>query len=598
MNKLLFTLIFTFFSVSLFSQEFPDYSIHKEQSDFYKNLGINSIESFDSLQDFKKIDVLKNQTDYELSKRVFGYHPYWGGSNYLNYQWDLISDFCYFSYEVDAVTGNPTTVHDWHTSEAIDLALANDVKVHLCVTIFSGHYTFFNSATTQQTLIDNVIQMIDERGAQGVNMDIEAISSSLSNELTSFLINLSNQLHAALPEAELSIAAPAVNWSGTYDISTLKDYVDLFMVMAYDYYWNGSSQAGAVSPLYSMTSAYDYNFSKTISYYQSQGVPKNKLLMGVPYYGRQWPTQGPDAPSNTNGSGTAYTYRYVKNNTSGYYSNENKKWEANSFSPYFSFENNGWNQCFMEDTYSLGKKYNIVNRRQVAGIGIWALGYDNGYSALWDLIAGKFTTEAQLTLSDTVFDSGGPAFNYYDNEFYTYQITVPENNTIELSFMEFGLEPGYDSLWVYDGLGNNSPKIGAFSGNSIPEILNSTGNSLMLEFYSDGATTASGWEAIYDVFTKTPVNKIKNPISLKASPNPFSSELNVSFSLDQSRDIEFRIYSFNGQLIYKGVPNKYPKGGNIIPVDKRILSKLKPATYIISLASDDKLIGQGFIVKQ
>ncbi|NOX46806.1 MAG: hypothetical protein GXO89_07495 [Chlorobi bacterium] len=598
MNKLFFTLVFMVFPASLFSQGFPDHSIHKEQSDFYKNLGITSIESFDSLQGFQKMDRLKNQKDYELSKRVFGYHPYWGGSNYLNYQWDLLSDLCYFSYEVDAATGNPTTVHDWYTSEAIDLALANDVKVHLCVTIFSGHYTFFNSATAQQTLIDNVIQMIDERGANGVNMDIEAISSSLSNELTSFLINLSNQLHAALPEAELSIAAPAVNWSGTYDVSTLKDYVDLFMIMAYDYYWNGSSQAGAVSPLYSMTSSYDYNFSKTISYYQSQGVPKIKLLMGVPYYGRQWPTQGPIAPSNTTASGTAYTYRYVKDNTSGYYSNENKKWEANSFSPYYSFENNGWNQCFMEDSYSLGKKYDIVNRRQVVGIGIWALGYDNGYSDLWDLISGRFTTEAQLTLSDTIFDSGGPTFNYYDNELYTYLITVPENSTIELVFTDFGLEPGYDSLWVYDGPGTNNPKIGGFSGNALPGTLSSSGNSLLLEFNSDGATTGSGWEAVYDVFTAMPENKSNSLVSLKASPNPFTSKLSVSFSLGKSRDIEFRVYSINGQLIYKGAPEKYPKGGNVISVDKGILRNLKPAIYIISLTSDGRLIGQGSIVKQ
>jgi hypothetical protein len=598
MKKIFFPLILILISISLFSQELPDYSIHKEQSDFYKNLGITSIEGFDSLQGFKKDVNLKNQTDYELSKRVFGYHPYWGGSNYLNYQWDLLSDLCYFSYEVDAATGNPTTIHDWNTSPAIDLALENDVNVHLCVTIFSGHYTFFNSATAQQTLIDNVIQMIEERGAHGVNMDIEAISSSLSNELTAFLINLSNQLHTALPEAELSIAAPAVNWSGTYDISTLKDYVDIFMIMAYDYYWNGSSQAGAVSPLYSMVSSYNYNFSKTISYYQSEGVQKNKLLIGVPYYGREWPTEGPEAPSNTNGSGTARTYSYVNNNTSGHYSIENKKWESNSFSPYFSFENSGWSQCFMEDSYSLGKKYDIVNRREVAGIGIWALGYDDGYSDLWDLIAVKFSTEAQLSLTDTIFDGGGPAFDYYNNEFYTYQITVPEDNTIELAFMNFDLEPGYDSLWIYDGPGTNSQKIGAFSGNTLPEVLISSGNSMMLEFYSDGATVGSGWEAEYDVFTAMPENKIKSPLYLKASPNPFHNELNISFTLNHPRDMELDIYSLDGKLVYKSSLKKYLKGINLVQINKEILGKLKPATYVISLWSGGKPFGQSSVIKR
>ncbi|RLD54989.1 MAG: hypothetical protein DRJ05_13695, partial [Bacteroidetes bacterium] len=122
MNKFFLPLIYIIIPLSLFSQELPVHSIHKEQSDFYKDLGVTSIEGFDSLLGFPKRNEIANPKDYELSKRVFGYHPYWGGSNYLNYQWDLLSDLCYFSYEVDPATGNPTTIHDWETSEAINLA--------------------------------------------------------------------------------------------------------------------------------------------------------------------------------------------------------------------------------------------------------------------------------------------------------------------------------------------------------------------------------------------------------------------------------------------------------------------------------------------
>ena len=113
----------------------------------------------------------------------------------------------------------------------------------------------------------------------------------LGNAFTDFIIDLSDQVHTAIPGCEVSIASPAVNWSGTFNIPVLNQHLDFFMVMGYDYYWNGSSQAGPVSPLYSMAGNYDYNFSKTISYYQSQGVDANKMLMGVPYYARQWPTE-------------------------------------------------------------------------------------------------------------------------------------------------------------------------------------------------------------------------------------------------------------------------------------------------------------------
>ncbi len=58
-------------------------------------------------------------------------------------------------------TGNPSDLYDWETSAAIDSALANNVKVHLCVTLFSGHATFFNNADARQTLISNVIYLIE-----------------------------------------------------------------------------------------------------------------------------------------------------------------------------------------------------------------------------------------------------------------------------------------------------------------------------------------------------------------------------------------------------------------------------------------------------
>jgi hypothetical protein len=47
-----------------------------------------------------------NRNNGSLSKRVFGYHPYWTGTKWTAYRWDLLSDLCYFSYEVDPLTGN------------------------------------------------------------------------------------------------------------------------------------------------------------------------------------------------------------------------------------------------------------------------------------------------------------------------------------------------------------------------------------------------------------------------------------------------------------------------------------------------------------
>lgn len=500
-------------------------SIHHEQQEFYHQLGLNSRVEFDSINQFRLMEKQKAEPK-SLQRRVFGYHPYWAGSNYLNYQWNLLTDLGFFSYEVDPYSGEPLNVYDWYTSEAVDSALANGVNVHLCVTLFSGHASFFGSATSKQTLINNVITLVENRGAQGVNLDFEAVPSSQSAAMMDFITGLASQMHSAIPGSQVSIAAPAVNWSNTFNIPVLNTALDFFVVMGYDYYWNGSTQAGPVSPLFTMTGNYDYNFTKTVSYYQSQGVTTAKIIMGVPYYARQWQTQGQYAPSNTMGSGTAYTYRYVKDNSSGYYSVQNHHLEPNSRSTYYSFNTGNWNQCFLDELYSMGKKYDLVNRRDLAGIGIWALGYDNGYTGLWELIGQMFSEDPVLPESDTIYDSGGPAFNYYNDEIYAYTISVPESKTIHLSFSSFDTEAGYDSLWIFDGPDTLSPLIAGFSGTTVPAAIFSATNSLTMKFESDAAITGQGWEAIYEAYPPSgTTTRNESDKMINIFPNPTTGML-------------------------------------------------------------------------
>ncbi len=596
-NRLTILILFLSIISYGFSQDGSFKSIHQEESERYDKMGFNTSSQYDSLNGFKGIYSGTQKEKYTLDKRVFGYHPYWGGSNYLNYHWDLLSDLCYFSYEVDPATGEPVTVHEWETSPAIDSAIANGVRVHLCVTLFSGHSQFFGSPGSQQTLITNIIDLVSSRGANGVNMDVEALPSSLGGAFTAFMNDLSSQFHTAIPEGEVSIAAPAVNWSGTFDIPALNTDIDFFMVMCYDYYWNGSSQAGPVSPLYTMTGNYDYSLSKTISYYQSQGVPGSKVFAGIPYYARQWPTAGQYAPAGATGSGTAYTYANIRYNASGYYTTENKLFEANSFSPYYSFEVNGWHQCFMEDPYSLGKKYDVVNRRKLAGIGIWALGYDNGYDELWDLIGDKFSTEAEPVLSDTIFDSGGPAFNYYNNETYTYTITVPSDTTIGLFFNSFGTESGNDSLWIYDGPDINYPLAGSFSGNALPGLIQSSGNSFTLKFHSDAGITGLGWRAVYNPEPGAGTSDHQKPVEnkIKIYPNPVHDQFTLECEIPSRCDVKIIAFDPGGKIdkmiLHEIEPEEKLKATFTVPDFMR-----RKGTFLVAIYLDNKLFSTRKII--
>lgn len=93
-----------------------------------------------------------NTDSCKPEKLVFGYHPYWIGDAWQDYQWNLLTDLCYFSYEVDPSSGNPVTLNGWDTNPVIDSALANQTRVHLCITLLVVIPPFL---TVQQPVISS-----------------------------------------------------------------------------------------------------------------------------------------------------------------------------------------------------------------------------------------------------------------------------------------------------------------------------------------------------------------------------------------------------------------------------------------------------------
>jgi spore germination protein YaaH len=501
-------LFFTLASQLCFSQTGEDSihhrSIHQEQSEKYAALDLKTEAAWDSLRAFEtgasNRSVMRSPGACNLTKRVYGWQPYWDATSatYNNYDWNGLTDLCYFSYDVNSADGNATSTHGWATATVVPAAQAAGVNVTLCATLFSGHTAFFGSATAQQTLITNLINLVQSRNAHGVNIDFEGMGASHKTAFTSFMINLCNQMHAAIPGSEVSIALYAVDWSGVFDMTALNPYVDLFIIMGYDYYYSGSTTAGPEDPLYNFQTSYNYTLTKSITYYLNKGASKSKLLLGLPYYGREWATTAATIPSSTSGGGTnTVLFNTMRNNTSGYYSS--RQWDINSFSSWFPSVRSGANwQAFVDDASSMSKRFDIVNQFGIGGIGIWALGYDDGYNDFWDLIRDKFSNCATVPCTDTIYDMGGPNRNYYDNENYTYTIAPTGATGLTLNFTSFATELNYDTLWIYDGASTSAPLIGAYHGSAGPGIITSSGGALTIHYKSDNGTQAAGWKATWN----------------------------------------------------------------------------------------------------
>jgi spore germination protein YaaH len=339
----------------------------------------------------------KKKHKLDSTVHVFGWHPFWMGNAYKSYNFSLLSVIAYFSYEMDPNTGSYTTIHEWKTTAMVDSAHAHGCKVVLSVTNFGteNNAKFLSNVSAQKTFINTLITLLREKNADGVNIDFEAIPTRSRSDLTNFIIDLSSSLRAARKDYLITIALPAVDFDNVYEMSQLTKYVDLFVIMGYEFYGSNSKVAGPIAPITSGTTWWPYNLERAVDEYLVTGVPASKLLLGLPYYGAEWQTEDLKFPSRVQ-KFIGYTmYRSIKNEH-GELECCNDDVSGSKFHVYRD-ENNKYRQIWYEDKTSLGKKYDWIKDKKIGGIGIWALGYDNGHTELWELIAEKFALKDPVT---------------------------------------------------------------------------------------------------------------------------------------------------------------------------------------------------------
>ncbi|MBW7868687.1 MAG: T9SS type A sorting domain-containing protein [Brumimicrobium sp.] len=490
-----------FFCCSFYSVGQVHYtSIQQEQLEYYNSLGKDGV--YYEENHIPRATPLYDRATCNTNKVVFGWHPYWSNGKENNYQWDLLTDLSYFSYELNPSTGNANSTHSFSTANVVTEALNHGVRVNLCVTLFSDHTTFFNSPTAQQTFITNVITLLQNRGATGVNLDFEGMTASHKTPFKNFVANLSTQLKTAIPNAQLSVALYAVEWSSIFDVPSLNQYIDLYCIMGYDYYYSGSSTTGPSDPLFHFGSTYNYSHSKSVTYYLNLGVPKEKLVLALPYYGRSWQVTGFPLPASTvSGTAVSVVYSTVKDNANGYYSTANRNFAADTRSTYYNYYSGGNpRQCFITEENDMRERLDFIRKRDIGGMGMWALGFDDGYPDFWNAISDYMTDCYQVPCSGTLYDiGGGPNKPYYDKENYSYTIAPPGASNITVDIQSMNIEQGYDYLYIYDGTSTGAPQVpgSPFTGTNAPAAFTTTGGAFTLKFTSDGATTAQGFKLNY-----------------------------------------------------------------------------------------------------
>lgn len=139
----------------------------------------------------------------------------------------------------------------------------------------------------RQALSQQIAKTVEQYGLDGVNIDIENVNEQQRDAYTAFVESVREALG---PDKILSVAVAAnpynltIGWQGSYDYPRLASIADYLMIMAYDESYVGSPPGPVASS--------DF-FEGSIQYALNQGVPRDKIVMGIPFYGRYWKTGDP-----------------------------------------------------------------------------------------------------------------------------------------------------------------------------------------------------------------------------------------------------------------------------------------------------------------
>jgi spore germination protein YaaH len=361
----------------------------------YGGLNFTTEQQWDSLNNISYKPITHKKGNVHPNYRTFGWHVYSNGSSYKSYNFSMLWGISYFSYADEPKTGNYKSIHQWKTTSLIDSAQTKGCKVFLSVTNFGSenNAVFLNNSKAQTTLIENLAELLALRNADGINIDFEGVAKEDRSQLTQFIIQVSKKLKEKNPNYMVSLCLYAIDWNNVFDIPAINPHIDFYTLMGYDYYGSFSKTTGPVTP-FKYSKKFGNGLEASVTYYKNKGVPLDKLIAGLPYYGAEWYTKKPEMGAKVTKFKSHPRYHTIRD----MYIDSLQipiKFDPKSASSYLIIKdsNQEYRQLFFEDVQSLSMKYDWIKRNKISGVGIWALGYDNGYSQLWDLLAEKFSEE-------------------------------------------------------------------------------------------------------------------------------------------------------------------------------------------------------------
>jgi len=311
-----------------------------------------------STQKLITIDFPNAPTEMKIS----GYYYDYRSLDMLEQHIDTFDDVIHFGYRILAngsIAQKDYFAKDLFESQAYDLLIENGITPLLLITAFDRTIsdTVLASADLRTALVNNICDLVMEKGMAGVDLDFEVVSASQRDNFTALVQELKTALGK---NYTVSLSLPPRSndrqtWLDGYDYAALAAEADQLIIMFYNQHYSGGSPGPVAGA----------DWMKTTLEYLLQYIPVEKYHAGLGAYGYVW-------PENQKGSSVYIAGAIETASTMGVTIQRD---EASGV-PWFTYAGTDGvtRQLWFEDAQSLAQKAALAKEYGLAGIAVWRMG--------------------------------------------------------------------------------------------------------------------------------------------------------------------------------------------------------------------------------
>ncbi|ABN54093.1 MAG TPA: glycoside hydrolase [Hungateiclostridium thermocellum] len=229
---------------------------------------------------------------------------------------------------------------------------------------------FLNNTDARDNLIREILAYAALYNLDGINIDFENMYISDRDVFTQFV----REIAPLLREQGLVVSVD-VNDIQCYDKKALSEAVDYIMYMSYDQHWSTSPVAGSVAQV-----SWQEKIVKRVL--EQEGVPREKLLLGIPFYTRLW-KETVDESGKKKLTSSALTMKQAKNLIIE--NNAKVEWDEESGQFYAEYTKDNTNyRLWLEDANSINLRTSLVHKYRLAGTCAWSIYFVS--EDIWDVL--------------------------------------------------------------------------------------------------------------------------------------------------------------------------------------------------------------------